>query len=135
VQDRYKTVGALKKKQIADKRRSGSEGGKTVEYQELLDQMAALDDSLEPDVMIGVSQIIRKQVEPRVELQPKQSRTKKKTSYDAMELFVCELKDIYNEKEENRNRRAREKEEAKDRRQSEFLKKLESLFGSRKVNE
>jgi hypothetical protein len=65
VANKFKHIMELKKKQVSGKRTSGAAGGQTIQFQEQLDIIASLDDSIHPEVMMGVEkdQVIRKNCE------------------------------------------------------------------------
>ncbi|GLV33441.1 hypothetical protein CBL_20180 [Carabus blaptoides fortunei] len=59
-ENRYKTILKRKKKAVDNNHRSGS-SRETIEYEEEIRKISAIDDSLEPEVLRGVTQLTSKE--------------------------------------------------------------------------
>lgn len=125
-ENRYKTILKRKKKVKVHNGRTG-ETPETDPFEEELNKIAAIDDSLDPEVKIGVGKLvtIAKRPAPSTsEADTAASSTKKPKKQSLSEVLV----DIANKKEEGRDRRHKEK--------LEFLRQLgERLFNKTNASE
>lgn len=119
-ENRYKTILKRKKKATDNNQQSGS-SRKPIEYESELKKIAAIDDSIEPEILCGVGRIMSKEssvqsdssreptpVESGKTSTPEEHYTPKlKKSKTVSDTFI----EIQKEKEENKERRHREKME------------------------
>jgi hypothetical protein len=128
---KYKNVLKEKKKQIALKKTSGAAGGQKIAHEEELELIAAIDDSLEPDVMMGVhsNQITLKKPHPALKRRDRKPRVQRNDAAERVEMFLNGLRELAREKEISRNQREERRAAAKERRHQERLAKYDELFG------
>ncbi|XP_031328682.1 uncharacterized protein LOC116182585 [Photinus pyralis] len=110
-ENRYKTV-LKRKKNIIKTNRTSGESPKHNPYEEELSRIAAIDDSVEPPVRMGVGKCIivdKNNCANKTEESPSSSRSATPT-FPSRKRPVSEvLMEIAKEKEEGRNRRHKEK--------------------------
>lgn len=117
VENRYKTVMKRKKDAVEHNSKTG-QNRVEVPYEEELNKIAALDDSIQPEVFgtakgVKIMKKVTKQIPPD---------TKKKREEKSLKDSLCKvLKEMNNEREQEKERRHREK-----------LDLLRELFGQPK---
>lgn len=103
-ENRYKTVIKRKKKSIDNNSKSGS-SRMEVEYEEELRKISAADDSIEPEILRGVTNIKNNLALKSCNLKISNTEVKKKTKKSLQDI----LYDIYERKEAAKQRRHKEK--------------------------
>jgi hypothetical protein len=118
---KYKNVISVKKQQVSEKRRSGASGGRKIDFEDELAMIASLDDSIEPEILMGVDQIVRKQSEAGPKKPDQKPRRRKMDINETLDNFMEKFL-------EEKDKRAKEREEAKERRHQEKLSKIDQLL-------
>lgn len=115
-ENRYKTIMKRKKKAMTSNKKTG-EPPKNVEYEEELQKIASLDDSVEPEVKAGIGRFeIKKQKYDNDETEDRNvenldHKKLKKIKKDHKKDISEVLWDIHRDKEQKRENRHREKME------------------------
>lgn len=119
-EQRFKTVMRRKKLAVANNSTSGNKR-KNIEYEEEMRKIAAIDDSVEPEIQLSSNNMVRKESSERP---GKENRVKISSNKKAKTVQETLLQ-IYEKKEQNRERRHREKMEKADNLEKLLYKVLE----------
>jgi hypothetical protein len=110
VADKYKNTLAVKKKVVDTKNLSGSGGGLKIPYEIEIDRINAMDDTIEPEVMIGVSPtILKKNNAQPTSSKKKPTTTRRNQNEEFSSPYLDRVERIMGKLEEGKNRRHAER--------------------------